>query len=88
MKRHSSAVIEFSAAVPSSIKVETGHKAQNSMDGNNVSLETFTVRFAWAFASAVGLLIVVSLLLAVAGFAGSNFDPALQPKALPAAVTK
>lgn len=58
------------------------------MDANNVSLETFTVRFAWAFASAVGLLMVVSLLLAVAGYAGSSFDPASQPEPLPAAVTK
>ena len=86
MKGHSSSVIEFPATVPSSIKVETCGKAQNSMDANN--LETFTVRVAWAFASAVGLLVVVSLLLAVAGYAGSTFDPALQPKALPAAVTK
>jgi hypothetical protein len=52
------------------------------MRPNNVKLETFTVRLAWGFESAGLLLIVVSLLLAVAGCAGSIFAPDLEPKTL------
>jgi hypothetical protein len=47
---------------------------------NSVKLEAFTVRLVWAFASAVILLMVVSLLLVVAGYAGSAFANDLQPK--------
>src|SRR5271167_4627737 len=50
------------------------------MHTNNMELETFTVRFAWGFASTVVLLLVVSLLLLVAGLAGSSFAQDSQPK--------
>jgi hypothetical protein len=43
------------------------------MRTKNMKLETFTVRFAWGFASTVVLLLVVGLLLLVAGLAGSSF---------------
>jgi hypothetical protein len=48
------------------------------MRPNTMKLEVFTVRLAWAFASAVLLLLLVSLLLVVSGYAGSTFD--LQPR--------
>jgi hypothetical protein len=44
---------------------------------NNVKLELFTVIVAWAFASVIFLLMVVSLLLMVADYAGSTFAPGL-----------
>ena len=39
---------------------------------NNMKLEAFAIRIAWAFASIVVLLVVLSLLLVVAGYAGSR----------------
>ncbi len=47
---------------------------------NNMKVETFRVRFAWVFAFAILLLLLVGLLLVVAGLAGSSFAQALQPK--------
>jgi len=44
---------------------------------NNVKLDLFTVIVAWAFASVIVLLMVVSLLLMVADYAGSTFAPNL-----------
>jgi hypothetical protein len=38
----------------------------------NMKLETFAMRIAWAFASIVVLLVVVSLFMVVAGYAGSK----------------
>ncbi len=52
------------------------------MRPNSMKLEAFTVRLAWAFASAVLLLTAVSLLLVVAGYAGSAFTSDLQPKSV------
>jgi hypothetical protein len=37
-----------------------------------MKLEAFAMRIAWAFASIVVLLVIVSLLLVVAGYAGSR----------------
>jgi hypothetical protein len=37
-----------------------------------MKLEAFARRFAWAFVSIVVLLVIVSLLLVVAGYAGSR----------------
>ena len=39
---------------------------------NNRKLEAFAITVAWAFASIVVLLVIMSLLLVVAGFAGSR----------------
>ncbi|MHB8215901.1 MAG: DUF2950 family protein [Candidatus Sulfotelmatobacter sp.] len=50
------------------------------MRTNNMKLETFKVKFAWVFASAVLLLLLVGLLLLVAGFAESSFAQGVQPK--------
>jgi len=50
------------------------------MRTNNMKLETFTVRFAWGFASTVVLLLAVGFLLLVAGLAGSSFAQDSQPK--------
>jgi hypothetical protein len=53
---------------------------KNLMRPNSVRLEAFTVRLAWGFVSAVFLLLVMSLLMAVAGYAGSRFAP--EPKTI------
>jgi len=50
------------------------------MRTNNMKLETFTVRFAWGFASTVLLMLLVGLLLLVAGLAGSSFAQDSQPR--------
>ena len=50
------------------------------MGPNNVKLAVFAVKLAWAFASAILVLVVVSFLLVVAGYAGSILSPDLQPK--------
>ena len=39
---------------------------------NNMTIEAFAMRIAWAFASIVVLLVIVSLLLVVTGYAGSR----------------
>jgi len=50
------------------------------MHTNNMKLETFKVKLAWVFASAVLLLLLVGLLLLVAGFAESSFAQEVEPK--------
>ncbi|HWW14668.1 MAG TPA: DUF2950 family protein [Candidatus Dormibacteraeota bacterium] len=50
------------------------------MRTNNMKLEAFTVRLAVGFTSTVLLLLLVGLLLAVAGFAGSSFAQDTQRK--------
>lgn len=40
---------------------------------SNAKLEAFTMSIAWAFASIVALLVIVTLLLVVAGYAGTRF---------------
>ena len=42
------------------------------MRTSNTKLEAFTMSTAWAFASIVALLVTVTLLLVVAGYAGSR----------------
>jgi hypothetical protein len=81
MKSHF-AVIELSATAAASVQNAIVSPEGNLLRPNSVKLEAFTVRLAWAFASAVLLLTVVSLLLVVAGYAGSAFTPDLQPKSV------
>jgi hypothetical protein len=76
MKSNSLAVVEQSATVPSS-KEGPPDSMPKLMVLNNVKLELFTVIVAWAFASVIFLLMVVSLLLMVADYAGSTFAPDL-----------
>lgn len=58
--------------------METEVMRTNNM--NLEALETFTVRLACGFASTVVLLLVITLFLLVAGFAGSSFAQGIQPK--------
>jgi len=76
MKPNSLAVVEQSATVSSS-KEGPPDSMPKLMVLNNVKLELFTVIVAWAFASVIFLLMVVSLLLMVADYAGSTFTPNL-----------
>ena len=74
MKSNSLAVVEQSATVSSS-KEGPADSMPKLMVLNTVKLEVFMVRVAWAFAFFVVLLMGVSLLLVVAGYAGSKFAP-------------
>lgn len=80
MKSQSSPGIELTAIASSS-----GENAADAMERklvrpNSLKLEAFTVGLAWAFACAVCLLIVLSVLLVAAGYAGSTFPSDVQPK--------
>jgi hypothetical protein len=55
---------------------------KNLMRPDSVKLETFTVRLAWGFVSAVLLLLVITLLMVVAGYAGSSVPSDSQPKSI------
>jgi hypothetical protein len=81
MKSHF-AVIELSATAASSVQDAIANPEGKLMRPNSVKLEAFTVRLAWAFASAVLLLTVVSLLLVMAGYAGSAFISDVQPESV------
>lgn len=53
------------------------------MRTNNMNLEvleTFAVRLAWGYASTIGVLLLVTVLLLVAGMVGSSFAQDAQPK--------
>jgi hypothetical protein len=76
MKSNSLAVVEQSATVSSS-KEAPPDSMPKLIVLKNVKLELFTVIVAWAFASVIFLLMVVSLLLMVADYAGSTFAPNL-----------
>ncbi|HEY6768622.1 MAG TPA: hypothetical protein VI386_28005 [Candidatus Sulfotelmatobacter sp.] len=52
---------------------------ENKLVPNAMKLEAFTVKLAWGFATVVLFLMVVTLVLAVAGYAGSAFASDLQP---------
>jgi len=66
---------------PASVESVTKDMENKLMRPNGVKLEAFAVvRLAWGFASAVFLLMMVSLLLVVAGYAGSSFASDLQPQ--------
>jgi hypothetical protein len=82
MKSQSSALIELPAIASSSVENAADAVEQKLNRPKSVQLEAFPVRLAWAFASVVFLLIVVSLLLVVAGYAGSMFGSDLQPKSV------
>jgi len=80
MKVQTYAVIELPAIALSFAENATDDMEKKPRRPNSVKLEAFTLRLAWTFASAVLLLMVVSLLLVVAGCAGSIFAPDVRPK--------
>ena len=73
MKSQSLVVIELPATASSSMESTTDDMEKKLTRPSSMKFEAFTVRLAWAFASAVLLLMVVSLLLVVAGYVGSTF---------------
>ena len=81
MKSQSFAVVEV-PATKSSSEENAPDDIDRKLMRPNSELEAFTVRLAWAFASAVILLMVVSVLLVVAGYAGSAFTTDLQPESV------
>ena len=74
MKSQPSAVLERPAtASPLVEKVarDVGIRAR----ANNMRLEALALKLAWAFASAVLLMVVIGMVLVIAGYAGSIFAP-------------
>jgi len=66
------AVNQLSETACASVRVPDNASDNELVRTNNVKFEAFAMRIAWAFASIVVLLVVVSLLLVVAGYAGSS----------------
>jgi hypothetical protein len=66
------AVNQLSETAYASVRVRVNGSDNELIRPNNMKLEAFAMRIAWAFASIVVLLVIVSLLLVVAGYAGSR----------------
>jgi len=75
MKSRSFTLSELPAAGFVSVKNLTDDTKKVHSYPNNAKLETITVRVAGGFVFVVLLMTVVSLLLVVAGYAGSAFAP-------------
>ncbi|HEX4786358.1 MAG TPA: hypothetical protein VH350_18605 [Candidatus Sulfotelmatobacter sp.] len=72
MSSKSFAVNQLSETAYASVRVSDDGSDKQHIHTNNRKLEAFAIKIAWAFASIVVLLVIVSLLLVVAGFAGSR----------------
>lgn len=72
MKSRSLPVVELPEIAASSGENATDEIDRKLLRPNSLNLEAFTVGLAWAFASTICLLIVLSILLVVAGYAGST----------------
>ena len=72
MGSKSFAVNQLSETACASVRVPDNASDNELVRTNNVKFEAFAMRIALAFASIVVLLVVVSLLLVVAGYAGSS----------------
>ena len=72
MSPKSFAVNQLSGTAFASVRVPDNNSDNELLRTNNVKFEAFAMRIAWAFASIVVLLVLVSLLLVVAGYAGSS----------------
>jgi len=73
MKSRSFPVIELAAIASSSGDNASDDVERKLTRPNSLKLEAFTVGLAWAFACAVCLLIVLTVLLVAAGYAGATF---------------
>ena len=58
------------------------------MGPNSLNLDSFTLRLAWGFVSVVLLLLLVTVLMVVAGYAGSGFPSDLQPQSVSPSTAK
>jgi hypothetical protein len=65
-------VNQLSETAYASVRVPDNGSDNELLRTNNMKLEAFAMGIAWAFASIVVLLVIVSLLLVVAGYAGSR----------------
>jgi hypothetical protein len=72
MSSKSFAVNQLSETAYASVRVPDNGSDNELLRTNNMKLEAFAMGIAWAFASIVVLLVIVSLLLVVAGYAGSR----------------
>ena len=74
MKSQPSAVLDRSGIASRSVE-KIPHDVETLRRPNNVKLEAFIVKLAWALTSAVLLFVVIGLVLVLAGYAGSIFAP-------------
>ena len=72
MSSKSFAANQLSVTAHASVQIPDNGSDKKLIHTNNMKLEAFAMRIAWVFASIVVLLVVVSFLLAVAGYAGSR----------------
>jgi hypothetical protein len=72
MSSKSFAVNQLSETAYASVRVPGNGSDKKLIRTNNMKLEAFAIKIAWAFASIVVLVVTMSLLLVVAGFAGSR----------------
>jgi hypothetical protein len=72
MSPKSFAANQLSATAYASVRVPDNNSDNELIRTNNVRFEAFAMRIALAFASIVVLLVAVSLLLVVTGYAGSS----------------
>jgi hypothetical protein len=72
MSSKSFAVNQPSETAYASVRVPDNGSDNELILTNNLKLEAFVKRIAWAFAFIVVLLVVVTLLLVAAGYAGSR----------------
>jgi hypothetical protein len=72
MSSKSFTVNQPSETAYASVRVPDDGSDEELIRPNNMKLEAFAIKIGWAFASIVFLLVIMSLLLVVAGFAGSR----------------
>ncbi len=72
MSSKSVAANQLSETAYASVRVPDNGSDDELIRTNKVKLEAFAIRIASAFASIVGLLVIVSFLIVVAGYAGSR----------------
>ena len=75
MGSKSFAVNQLSETAYASVRVPDNGSDNQLIRTHNMRLETFVIRIAWAFGSIFVLLVVVTLLLVAADYAGSRLAP-------------
>ena len=73
MSSKSLPVNQLSETAYTSVRVPDNGSDNELIRTKKMNLEAFAMRIAWVFASIVALLVIMSLVLVVAGYAGSRF---------------
>jgi hypothetical protein len=72
MSSKSLAVNRLSETAYASVRVPNNGSKNQVIQTNDMKLEAFALKIAWVFAFIVVLLMILSFLLATAGYAGSR----------------